>query len=280
MPGFWETLSQTADRYNQIRADLEREQAELTSMLGNQLNTSYGNVMGGINLLGGLLGSKLGNMMSLYGTQVTQSESEKDRQNALALAKLQADVDKEIARLQGSNALAVEALRGKNQLQSLETQGAIERSNIIFNKYLTDQAQQELVNLYSASVGGNGVGNAFPSFSTKKRSVTTKQGTYSAPVDAMGVNLNIPQSLYYNQKTKTKTNAPVFSLETADEAIKLANKYTVNEAKGTLIVQGNKADYEKLKDFYDAGILRYEPVYMPSVSEMASAYDELMKRLK
>ena len=273
MPGFWETLSQTADRYNQIRADLEREQAELTSMLGNQLNTSYGNVMGGINLLGGLLGSKLGNMMSLYGTQVTQSESEKDRQNALALAKLQADVDKEIARLQGSNALAVEALRGKNQLQSLETQGAIERSNIIFNKYLTDQAQQELVNLYSASVGGNGVGNAFPSFSTKKRSATTKQGTYSAPVDAMGVNLNIPQSLYYNQKTKTKTNAPVFSLETADEAIKLANKYTVNEAKGTLIVQGNKADYEKLKDFYDAGILRYKPVYMPSV-------DELMKKIK
>ena len=273
MPGFWETLSQTADRYNQIRADLEREQAELTSMLGNQLNTSYGNVMGGINLLGGLLGSKLGNMMSLYGTQVTQSESEKDRQNALALAKLQADVDKEIARLQGSNALAVEALRGKNQLQSLETQGAIERSNIIFNKYLTDQAQQELVNLYSASVGGNGVGNAFPSFSTKKRSATTKQGTYSVPVDATGVNLNIPQSLYYNQKTKTKTNAPVFSLETADEAIKLANKYTVNEAKGTLIVQGNKADYEKLKDFYDAGILRYEPVYMPSV-------DELMKKIK
>jgi len=272
MPGFWETLSQTADRYNQIRADLEREQAELTSMLGNQLNTSYGNVMGGINLLGGLLGSKLGNMMSLYGTQVTQSESEKDRQNALALAKLQADVDKEIARLQGSNALAVEALRGKNQLQSLETQGAIERSNIIFNKYLTDQAQQELVNLYSASVGGNGVGNAFPSFSTKKRSVTTKQGTYSAPVDAMGVNLNIPQSLYYNQKTKTKTNAPVFSLETADEAIKLANKYTVNEAKGTLIVQGNKADYEKLKDFYDAGILRYEPVYMPSVKEFVNLY--------
>jgi len=268
MPGFWETLSQTADRYNQIRADLEREQAELTSMLGNQLNTSYGNVMGGINLLGGLLGSKLSNMMSLYGTQVTQSESENDRQNALALAKLQADVDKEIARLQGSNALAVEALRGKNQLQSLETQGAIERSNIIFNKYLTDQAQQELVKLYSASVGGNGVG-----ISTKKRSETTKQGTYSAPVDATGVNLNIPQSLYYNQKTKTKTNAPVFSLETADEAIKLANKYTVNEAKGTLIVQGNKADYEKLKDFYDAGILRYEPVYMPSV-------DELMKRLK
>ena len=280
MPGFWETLSQTADRYNQIRADLEREQAELTSMLGNQLNTSYGNVMGGINLLGGLLGSKLGNMMSLYGTQVTQSESEKDRQNALALAKLQADVDKEIARLQGSNALAVEALRGKNQLQSLETQGAIERSNIIFNKYLTDQAQQELVNLYSASVGGNGVGNAFPSFSTKKRSATTKQGTYSAPVDAMGVNLNIPQSLYYNQKTKTKTNAPVFSLETADEAIKLANKYTVNEAKGTLIVQGNKADYEKLKDFYDAGILRYEPVYMPSVKEFVNTFDELMKRLK
>lgn len=270
MPGFWETLSQTADRYNQIRADLEREQAELTSMLGNQLNTSYGNVMGGINLLGGLLGSKLGNMMSLYGTQVTQSESEKDRQNEFALAKLRADVDKEIARLQGSNALAVEALRGKNQLQSLETQGAIERSNIIFNKYLTDQAQQELVNLYSASVGGNGVGNAFPSFSTKKRSATTKQGTYSAPVDAMGVNLNIPQSLYYNQKTKTKTNAPVFSLETADEAIKLANKYTVNEAKGTLIVQGNKADYEKLKDFYDAGILRYEPVYMPSVKEFVN----------
>ncbi|HRR38386.1 MAG TPA: hypothetical protein P5034_05780 [Rectinema sp.] len=276
MPGFWETLSQTADRYNQIRADLEREQAELTSMLGNQLNTSYGNVMGGINLLGGLLGSKLGNMMSLYGTQVTQSESEKDRQNEFALAKLQADVDKEIARLQASNALAVEALRGKNHLQSLETQGAIERSNIIFNKYLTDQAQQELVNLYSASVGGNGVGNAFPSFSTKKRSAITKQGTYSAPVDAMGVNLNIPQSLYYNQKTKTKTNAPVFSLETADEAIKLANKYTVNEAKGTLIVQGNKADYEKLKDFYDAGILRYEPVYMPSVDE----WNTLMKRLK
>ncbi len=276
MPGFWETLSQTADRYNQIRADLEREQAELTSMLGNQLNTSYGNVMGGINLLGGLLGSKLGNMMSLYGTQVTQSESEKDRQNEFALAKLRADVDKEIARLQGSNALAVEALRGKNHLQSLETQGAIERSNIIFNKYLTDQAQQELVNLYSASVGGNGVGNAFPSFSTKKRSAITKQGTYSAPVDAMGVNLNIPQSLYYNQKTKTKTNAPVFSLETADEAIKLANKYTVNEAKGTLIVQGNKADYEKLKDFYDAGILRYEPVYMPSVDE----WNTIMKRLK
>ena len=40
-----------------------------------------------------------------------------------------------------------------------------------------------------------------------------------------------------------------------------------------MIVQGNKADYEKLKDFYDAGILRYEPVYMPSV-------DELMKKIK
>jgi len=268
MPGFWETLSQTADRYNQIRADLEREQAELTSMLGNQLNTSYGNVMGGINLLGGLLGSKLGNMMSLYGTQVTQSESEKDRQNALALAKLQADVDKEIARLQGSNALAVEALRGKNQLQSLETQGAIERNNIIFNKHLTDQAQQELVNLYSASVGGNGVGNAFPSLTTKQPSVATKFGTNSSPVDALGVYLKVPPSLYYNQKTKTKTNPPVFSLESAGEAVKLAEKYTVNEADGTLLVYGNKDDYQKLQDFYDSGILRYKPVYIQSVNDM------------
>lgn len=268
MPGFWETLSQTADRYNQIRADLEREQAELTSMLGNQLNTSYGNVMGGINLLGGLLGSKLGNMMSLYGTQVTQSESEKDRQNALALAKLQADVDKEIARLQGSNALAVEALRGKNQLQSLETQGAIERSNIIFNKYLTDQAQQELVNLYSASVGGNGVGNEFPSLTTKQSSVATKFGTNTSPVDALGVYLKVPPSLYYNQKTKTKTNSPVFSLESAGEAVKLAEKYTVNEADGTLMVYGNKNDYQKLQDFYDSGILRYKPVYIQSVNDI------------
>lgn len=103
-----------------------------------------------------------------------------------------------------------EALRGKNQLQSLETQGAIERNNIIFNKHLTDQAQQELVNLYSASVGGNGVGNAFPSLTTKQPSVATKFGTNSSPVDALGVYLKV-LPVYIIIRKRNKTNPQVFS---------------------------------------------------------------------
>jgi len=77
MPGFWETLSQTADRYNQIRADLEREQAEITNMMGNQMNVAFSNTMAGANLISGLLGQKLNTLLGLYGTEVTQSEGEK-----------------------------------------------------------------------------------------------------------------------------------------------------------------------------------------------------------
>lgn len=126
MPGFWDYLSQTADRYNQIRSDLEKEQTELANMYGTQLNNMYSNAMSGINLMGGLLGQKLNTLLGLYGTQTSLEEGERNRQNQIYLTKLTGEQGLEQTKLaegmRGSNAINLENISSKNELRKIEYQ--------------------------------------------------------------------------------------------------------------------------------------------------------------
>lgn len=126
MPGFWDYLSQTADRYNQIRSDLEKEQTELANMYGTQLNNMYSNAMSGINLMGGLLGQKLNTLLGLYGTQTSLEEGERNRQNQIYLTKLTGEQGLEQTKLaesmRGSNAINLENTSSKNRVREIELQ--------------------------------------------------------------------------------------------------------------------------------------------------------------
>jgi len=126
MPGFWDYLSQTADRYNQIRSNLEKEQTELTNMYGTQLNNMYSNAMSGINLMGGLLGQKLNTLLGLYGTQTSLEEGERNRQNQIYLTKLTGEQGLEQTKLaegmRGLNAINLENTSSKNKLREIEYQ--------------------------------------------------------------------------------------------------------------------------------------------------------------
>lgn len=126
MPGFWDYLSQTADRYNQIRSDLEKEQTELANMYGTQLNNMYSNAMSGINLMGGLLGQKLNTLLGLYGTQTSLEEGERNRQNQIYLTKLTGEQGLEQTKLaegmRGLNAINLENTSSKNKLREIEHQ--------------------------------------------------------------------------------------------------------------------------------------------------------------
>ena len=129
MPGFWDYLSQTADRYNQIRSDLEKEQTELANMYGTQLNNMYSNAMSGINLMGGLLGQKLNTLLGLYGTQTSLEEGERNRQNQIYLTKLTGEQGLEQTKLaegmRGSNAINLENTSSKNRLREIEYQARL-----------------------------------------------------------------------------------------------------------------------------------------------------------
>ena len=126
MPGFWDYLSQTADRYNQIRSNLEKEQTELANMYGTQLNNMYSNAMSGINLMGGLLGQKLNTLLGLYGTQTSLEEGERNRQNQIYLTKLTGEQGLEQTKLaegmRGLNAINLENTSSKNRLREIESQ--------------------------------------------------------------------------------------------------------------------------------------------------------------
>jgi len=126
MPGFWDYLSQTADRYNQIRSNLEKEQTELANMYGTQLNNMYSNAMSGINLMGGLLGQKLNTLLGLYGTQASLEEGERNRQNQIYLTKLTGEQGLEQTKLaesmRGLNAINLENTSSKNRLREMEYQ--------------------------------------------------------------------------------------------------------------------------------------------------------------
>ena len=126
MPGFWDYLSQTADRYNQIRSNLEKEQTELANMYGTQLNNMYSNAMSGINLMGGLLGQKLNTLLGLYGTQTSLEEGERNRQNQIYLTKLTGEQGLEQTKLaegmRGLNAINLENTSSKNKLREIEHQ--------------------------------------------------------------------------------------------------------------------------------------------------------------
>jgi len=126
MPGFWDYLSQTADRYNQIRSDLEKEQTELANMYGTQLNNMHSNAMSGINLMGGLLGQKLNTLLGLYGTQTSLEEGERNRQNQIYLTKLTGEQGLEQTKLaegmRGLNEINLENTSSKNKLREIEYQ--------------------------------------------------------------------------------------------------------------------------------------------------------------
>ena len=158
MPGFWDYLSQTADRYNQIRSDLEKEQTELANMYGTQLNNMYSNAMSGINLMGGLLGQKLNTLLGLYGTQTSLEEGERNRQNAINLANLQGEwglkqTEKsgefglEQTRLSGLNAINLENTSSKNKKSEIEHQIKLEeqarRTQVETNEAKLLEAEKE-----------------------------------------------------------------------------------------------------------------------------------------
>ena len=139
MPGFWDYLSQTADRYNQIRSDLEKEQTELANMYGTQLNNMYGNAMSGINLMGGLLGQKLNTLLGLYGTQTSLEEGERNRQNAINLANLQGEWGLKQTEKSGGFGLEQTRLSGLNAQELAKTESELKKGEIEHQARLTEE---------------------------------------------------------------------------------------------------------------------------------------------
>ena len=135
MPGFWDYLSQTADRYNQIRSDLEKEQTELANMYGTQLNNMHSNAMSGINLMGGLLGQKLNTLLGLYGTQTSLEEGERNRQNAINLANLQGEWGLKQTEKSGEFGLEQTRLSGLNAQELAKTDSELRKGE---KKYETE----------------------------------------------------------------------------------------------------------------------------------------------
>ena len=139
MPGFWDYLSQTADRYNQIRSDLEKEQTELANMYGTQLNNMHSNAMSGINLMGGLLGQKLNTLLGLYGTQTSLEEGERNRQNAINLANLQGEWGLKQTEKSGEFGLEQTRLSGLNALELAKTQSELSKGEKKYETELQDK---------------------------------------------------------------------------------------------------------------------------------------------
>ena len=139
MPGFWDYLSQTADRYNQIRSDLEKEQTELANMYGTQLNNMYSNAMSGINLMGGLLGQKLNTLLGLYGTQTSLEEGERNRQNAINLANLQGEWGLKQTEKSGEFGLEQTRLSGLNAQKLARTESELRKGETKYQARLTEE---------------------------------------------------------------------------------------------------------------------------------------------
>ena len=139
MPGFWDYLSQTADRYNQIRSDLEKEQTELANMYGTQLNNMYSNAMSGINLMGGLLGQKLNTLLGLYGTQTSLEEGERNRQNAINLANLQGEWGLKQTEKSGEFGLEQTRLSGLNAQELAKTESELRKGETKYQIRLTEE---------------------------------------------------------------------------------------------------------------------------------------------
>ena len=146
MPGFWDYLSQTADRYNQIRSDLEKEQTELANMYGTQLNNMHSNAMSGINLMGGLLGQKLNTLLGLYGTQTSLEEGERNRQNAINLANLQGEWGLKQTEKSGEFGLEQTRLSGLNALELAKTQSELTKGEIEHQARLTEEQARRTQN--------------------------------------------------------------------------------------------------------------------------------------
>ena len=143
MPGFWDYLSQTADRYNQIRSDLEKEQTELANMYGTQLNNMHSNAMSGINLMGGLLGQKLNTLLGLYGTQTSLEEGERNRQNAINLANLQGEWGLKQTEKSGEFGLEQTRLSGLNAQELARTESELKKGEIEYQTRLTQKVGEE-----------------------------------------------------------------------------------------------------------------------------------------
>lgn len=144
MPGFWDYLSQTADRYNQIRSDLEKEQTELANMYGTQLNNMYSNAMSGINLMGGLLGQKLNTLLGLYGTQTSLEEGERNRQNAINLANLQGEWGLKQTEKSGEFGLEQTRLSGLNDQELAKTESELRKGEKKYETELQEKATERI----------------------------------------------------------------------------------------------------------------------------------------
>jgi len=241
MPGFWETLSQTADRYNQIRADLEREQAEITNMMGNQMNVAFSNTMAGANLISGLLGQKLNTLLGLYGTEVTQSEGEKSRKNAYDVAKLEADTRKAVAGIEAGNRLNLAELQAKYEKELEGYRNMLKRSNLVFEDTMQRNKELETNQAYAGFFNNNEYSMYFK-------------------------NNKIPANTYPNSSTSKYPKQQIqYTPEVENRISKLINKYPKVNYE---IRVNDPKDYAELDEYYRNGLINERPVFVPSLTNL------------
>jgi len=241
MPGFWEALSQTADRYNQIRADLEREQAEITNMMGNQMNVAFSNTMAGANLISGLLGQKLNMLLGLYGTEVTQSEGEKSRKNAYDVAKLEADARKAVAGIEAGNRLNLAELQAKYEKELEGYRNMLKRSNLVFEDTMQRNKELETNQAYAGFFNNN---------------------EYSMYFN----NNKIPANTYPNSSTSKYPKQQIqYTPEVENRISKLINKYPKVNYE---IRVNDPNDYAELDEYYRNGLINERPVFVPSLTNL------------
>ena len=265
MPGFWETLSQTADRYNQIRADLEREQAEITNMMGNQMNVAFSNTMAGANLISGLLGQKLNTLLGLYGTEVTQSEGEKSRKNAYDVAKLEADTRKAVAGIEAGNRLNLAELQAKYEKELEGYRNMLKRSNLVFEDTMQRNKELETNQAYAGFFNNNEYSMYFKNNKIPAKKVQISiDGTHWVDMqtgDTPGVTATYPNS----STSKYPKQQIQYTPEVENRISKLINKYPKVNYE---IRVNDPNDYAELDEYYRNGLINERPVFVPSLTNL------------
>ena len=249
MPGFWDYLSQAAERYNQVRSDLEREQADLMNMYGNQLNNLYANTMSGLSLSSGLLGQKLGSLLNLYGTQTTAEEGAKNRASNYDIARLNAQNDLAVALAQIEGSKDIEALRAANDLQQACYEAQINKELGLYG-YPPDA----YINSAEATPNYNaGKGNKLSPFNTGG-SVPADKLAVANVYSPIGSGGSSGKGGYSGQIPQTP---PAITKDDLKKIDKLVSKYKVD---GNTLWVTDPEDFNVLNYYYKRGALSFRPI--------------------
>jgi len=245
MPGFWDYLSQAAERYNQVRSDLEREQADLMNMYGNQLNNLYANTMSGLSLSSGLLGQKLGSLLNLYGTQTTAEEGAKNRASSYDIAKLNVGTNLAIAKLEADSAMDLAEKQAAYDRYAAYYQAQLDKALGKYGYFPNDYTNS------AEAILNSGSGGRLPS-----------NVGGSAPADNLGVypsRVGTPPIKNSGNGYGQIPSTPNLSKQELNDIDKTIKKYDI---RGNTIMVTDSEDFNKLNYYYERGVITFKPVLL------------------